>query len=78
MPNQFIKLETFAQAAYHKCECCSRVRDIFFRANIYDADTGDMLVGSFELCKTCGENMGKILNQKATSESVVTEFSFDK
>lgn len=77
MINDFIKLETFAQTAYHKCECCSRVRDIYFRANIYDADTAQMLVGSFELCKDCGANFGTILNQKVTTESVVTDFSFD-
>ncbi len=77
MIEEFIKLETFAQAAYHKCECCSRVRDIFFRANIYDSDSAKMLVGSFELCKDCGENLGRILNQDTSSEKVVTDFNLD-
>lgn len=75
--NELIKLETFAQVIYRKCECCGRVRDIFFRANIYDADTGNMLMGSIDLCKNCGENFGKILNQEVTTESVVTDFNFD-
>lgn len=75
--DKLIKLETFSQAAYHKCECCSRVRDIFFRANVYDAKTGHMLVGSFELCKSCGENFGQIINQDVSTDSVVTDFSFD-
>lgn len=72
------KLETFAQTSYHKCECCSRVRDIYFRLNIMDAYTQHMIVGSFDLCKECGENIGRIFHVETDAERTVTDFSFEQ
>lgn len=70
-------LEGFAQTAYRKCECCKRVRDIYFRLNIRDAETATMLVGSLELCKECGQNMGAITQTKIKTERTITEFKFE-
>lgn len=72
-----IELETFAHTAYRKCDSCKRVQDIYFRANIKDAMSGAMLVGSLELCKNCGTNLGDIIGKEATTEAVVTDFKFE-
>lgn len=74
--SQMLALENFAQAVYRKCDCCKRVRDIYFRLNIRDAKTATMLVGSLELCKECGYNMGDITNTEV-KERVLEEFSFE-
>lgn len=70
-------IEGFAQTAYRKCDCCKRVRDIYFRLNIRDADSATMLVGSLELCEQCGKNMGEIINKKVSVEQTQTEFRFE-
>lgn len=72
-----LALESYAQTVYRKCECCKRVRDIFFRLNVKDAATGEMLVGSLELCKDCGKNFGEITSTEATTERTVEEFKFE-
>lgn len=74
---QALMIESFAQTAYRKCECCNRVRDIYFRLNIKDAETHTMIVGSIDLCKDCGENLGEIIGQKPKTERVLTEFKFN-
>lgn len=73
-----LTITPLAQTVYKKCDCCGRVRDVFFKLIIYDSKTGRMLVGDFSLCKTCGENFSDILNIKVSTENVVTEFKFDK
>lgn len=70
-------LEPFAQTVYRKCDCCKRVRDIYFRLNIRDGKSASMLVGSLELCKSCGENIGEITNTDVTTERTITEFKFE-
>lgn len=77
MAQNKIDLVTMAQTVYKKCECCNNVRDIFFKMQIFDAKTGKMLVGDFDLCKTCGENISDILNVKVETEHTVKEFSFE-
>ncbi len=72
-----LALESYAQTVYRKCECCKRVRDIFFRLNVKDALTGDMLVGSLELCKDCGKNFGEITNTEVKAERTIEEFKFE-
>lgn len=67
---------TLANTVYKKCECCGRVRDIYFKLNVHDSQTGNMLVGDFDLCKTCGENFSDILQIEVSTENVVTEFKF--
>ncbi|GGI64320.1 hypothetical protein [Limosilactobacillus caviae] len=72
-----LTLENFAQTVYRKCDCCKRVRDIYFRLNIRDAKTASMLVGSLELCKECGYNMGDITKTQIQTERTLEEFSFE-
>lgn len=71
-----IKIMTLAQPIYQKCECCNRVKDVYFKMSILDAKTASMLVGDFDLCKKCGENISDILNLKLQTEVTVNEFSF--
>ena len=71
-----MKLESYAQTAYRKCDNCKWVRDIFFRLNNYDAESGQTLVGSLELCKECGQNFGELLGQPAETEHTLREFTF--
>ncbi|KRM29843.1 hypothetical protein [Limosilactobacillus panis] len=74
---QVLALESYAQTVYRKCECCKRVRDIYFRLNVKDAKTGEMLVGSLELCKDCGRNFGEITNSEVATERTIEEFKFE-
>lgn len=74
---EVLALESYAQTVYRKCECCKRVRDIFFRLNVKDAATGEMLVGSLELCKDCGKNFGEITNAEVKTERTIEEFDFE-
>lgn len=71
-----LNMITLAQASYKKCECCGRVKDIYFKLNVFDSKTSSMLVGDFDLCKFCGENIGDILNLETKTESVVQDFKF--
>lgn len=73
-----ITITTLAHTVYKKCECCNRVKDIFFKLSINDAKTSSFLVGDLDLCKTCGQNFGDILNIPVSTESVLTEFKFSK
>lgn len=72
-----IEIESFAEAAYRKCDCCKRQKDIYFRANIRDHDTATLLVGSLELCKECGKNLGAITGTPASTQHTVREFKFE-
>lgn len=71
-----LHITTLAHTIYKKCECCDRVRDIFFKLIVNDSLTGKMLFGDFDLCKNCGENFGDILKLDVSTEKVVTEFNF--
>ena len=62
------KIITFQNPAYKKCECCDRVKDIFYRAEVMDFETETMLAGSFDMCKGCGENFADIIGQTVTKE----------
>lgn len=73
-----MQITTLAHTVYKKCECCNRVKDIFFKLSINDAKTGTFLVGDLDLCKTCGQNFGDILNIPVSTESVLTDFKFSK
>lgn len=73
-----MQITTLAHTVYKKCECCNRVKDIFFKLSINDAKTGTFLVGDLDLCKTCGQNFGDILNIPISTESVLTDFKFSK
>jgi hypothetical protein len=72
-----IKIINLAQPVYKKCECCNRVKDILFKMSILDAKTGTMLVGDFDLCQNCGENISDVLNLDIKKEVTVKGFSFE-
>ncbi|MGI6570025.1 MAG: hypothetical protein ACOX27_03030 [Caldicoprobacterales bacterium] len=57
MDNIEIKFLRYPKLA--KCSSCGRVRDIYFKALIYDVDDRKSVVGDLDLCKLCGENLHK-------------------
>lgn len=73
-----LRIATLAHTVYKKCECCDRVKDIYFKLNILDANQASLLVGDIDLCKTCGENLGDILSIKVSTENVMNNFSFER
>jgi|GEM_PF-2926335 len=77
MAQNKIDIINLAQPIYKKCESCDCVRDVFYKMNIFDAKTGSMLVGDFDLCQSCGENISDILNIKVEKEVTVNEFKFE-
>jgi len=77
MAQNKIDIINLAQPIYKKCECCDRVRDVFYKMTIYDAKTGKMLVGDFDLCQSCGENISDILNISVEKEITINEFKFE-
>lgn len=72
-----LKMVTLAHTLYKKCECCNRVKDIYFKLNILDAAEANYLVGDLDLCKSCGQNLGDILNIKVSTDNVMTDFKFE-
>lgn len=60
-----------------KCECCNRVKDIYFIASIMDFEETEKIVGDLDLCKECGSNLNKILgNERPLGEKIIKEFTF--
>ena len=78
MKKKCLKVATLAHTIYKRCECCNRVKDSYFKLSVLDAAQATYLVGDFDLCKTCGENFGDILNIQISTENVVTDFKFEK
>ena len=80
MDNIEIKILRYPKLA--KCASCSRVRDIYFKALIYDVDDKKSIVGDLDLCKLCGENLhkaagtGKAKSGLGPGEEVVKSFNF--
>lgn len=77
MKKKSLKMATLAHTLYKKCECCNRVKDIYFKLNILDAAEANYLVGDLDLCKSCGQNLGDILNIKVSTDNVMTDFKFE-
>ena len=63
-----------------KCSCCSRVRDIYYKAIIYDVDDKKTVIGDLELCKLCGENLHRAQggSQYGPGAEVIKTFNFKK
>lgn len=60
-----------------KCNCCERVKDIYYLLNVKDHENPDLIVGNLSLCKQCGDNFNKILgNELNIGEKIVKEFTF--
>lgn len=77
MDNKAIKIQSYQNPSYHKCESCGRAKDILFRAEMMDAQTQTFLVGAFDLCSNCGNNLADILGVEVVRERKVGEFRFD-
>lgn len=65
-----------------KCECCNRVRDIFYKATIYNVDSSnetgqELIMGDLDFCKNCGDNFSKAIgNEEPPNEFTIKEFKF--
>jgi hypothetical protein len=63
-----------------KCSSCGRVRDIYFKALIYDVEDRKSVVGDLDLCKLCGENLHKASGKDKAGlgpgEQIVKSFNF--
>ena len=79
MENIEIKILRYPKLA--KCSSCSRVRDIYYKALLYDVDDKKSIVGDLELCKLCGENLHRSQggdNKVGPGAEVVKSFNFKK
>lgn len=72
---KLLPIFAYAQPVYKKCECCGRVRDIYYRMHVMDPKDTNLLVGSIELCEPCGEKLGSITDQKLAKETVLAKFA---
>ena len=72
-----LKIISLAHTIYKKCECCDRVKDIYFQMLVYDSASGSFLYGNFLLCKTCGENLGDVLNISINTAGTASTFKFE-
>ena len=72
-----LQIATLAHTVYKRCECCNRVKDIYFKLSILDAAQASYLVGDLDLCKSCGQNIGDILSIKVSTENVLNDFKFE-
>lgn len=78
MKKRCLKITTLANTVYKRCECCNRVKDIYFKLSVLHATQTTYLVGDLDLCKSCGENFGDILNITVDTSKTLTEFNFEK
>lgn len=72
-----LNIESYSAPVYKKCGCCGRVRDLYYRMSVKDAATGNMIVGTVELCRECGENFGEIIGTKVSSNAL-KEFRYGR
>lgn len=78
MKKECLQVATLAHTIYKRCECCNRVKDIYFKLSVLDAAQSKYLVGDFDLCRSCGENFGDILNIKISTSETISNFTFEK
>ena len=77
--NKYITILPLKRPVLRKCECCGKVQDIYFRALIHDYENPELLVGEFSVCKSCGENLNKIIgNKEEIGTKIIKEFKFSK
>ena len=76
--NEYLNIVLLKYQSTKKCECCDRVRDIFYRIDVKDHEDSSLIVGDLDLCKQCGDNFNKILGGRLNlGEKLIKEFSFD-
>lgn len=73
---KLVRIESFANTTFKKCECCDRNKDLYFQATIYDHKSPDRIIGGMKLCKDCGINLGAILDLDVSAERTKNEFKF--
>lgn len=64
-----------------KCSSCHRVRDIYYKAMIYDVEDNSSVVGDLDLCKLCGENLNHAVNGRDAENpggKIIKTFNFKK
>ena len=75
---EYLNIELLKYPTVKKCECCDRVRDIYYRIDVKDFEDNNLIVGDLDLCKQCGDNFNKILGGKLNlGEKLIKEFTFD-
>lgn len=73
----YIKIAILKYPKLEKCNMCDRVKDIFYRADIFDYKNAEYIIGDLTLCKQCGDNLNKILgNENNLGEKIIKEFKF--
>lgn len=77
MVNKKTEIILFKNPHLAKCDMCHRVKDIFYKILIFDAEAiNKVLVGDLNICKQCGGNMSIVLGEKQTDEKIIKEFNF--
>lgn len=77
MNNEFIKIQLLKFPKLQKCNCCNRVRDIYYKTTILDVNDPELLMGDLELCKQCGDNLNRALGGELDADQkVIKEFIF--
>jgi hypothetical protein len=71
---KMMPIQAYAQAIYKKCECCGRVRDVYYHLNVMDPSNPALIIGGFELCETCGLKIGTITSQNTNRETVMLKY----
>lgn len=79
--NKYIKINMVKYPYLAKCECCNRVKDIFYKAIIYSVESEeqkhDFIMGDLDFCKNCGDNFSKAIgNEEPPNELTIKEFKF--
>ena len=75
--NDTIEIKILRYPKLAKCSSCSRVRDIYYKALIYDVDDKKSVVGDLDLCKVCGENLDRGQGgEKGGPTEIVKTFNF--
>lgn len=80
--NKYITIKQVKYPYLAKCECCNRVKDIFYKAIIINVDSKDsinqdLIMGDLDFCKSCGENFSQAIgNKEKLDEHVIKEFKF--
>lgn len=75
--DNLIEIKVLKNPKLAKCNCCDKVKDICYKAILYDVDDSDLMFGDLDLCRACGNNLNKIIgNKNNPDEKVIQEFDF--
>lgn len=79
--NKYIDIVMVKYPYLAKCECCNRVKDIFYKGIIYSVESKkenqNFVMGDLDFCKNCGDNFAKAIgNEQEPNEHTIKEFKF--